>query len=77
MYGDSVHQAVLNSGDKKTGVSIHIVTKDYDEGPIIAHTEITLTADETIESLKKKVQKKEHHLYIETLRKITFGELIL
>ena len=77
MYGDSVHQAVLNSGDKKTGVSIHLVTKDYDEGPIIAHTEITLTADETIESLKKKVQKKEHQLYIETLRKITFGELIL
>ena len=77
MYGDNVHQAVLNSGDKKTGVSIHLVTKNYDKGPIIARTEITLTANETIDSLKQKVQKKEHELYVETLRKITFGELIL
>ena len=77
MYGDNIHQAVLNSGDKKTGITIHLVTKDYDEGPIIARTEITLTEDETIESLKQKIQKKEHGLYVETLRKITFGELIL
>ena len=73
MYGDKVHQAVLNSGDKKTGVTIHVVTKNYDEGPIIARTEITLAEDETIDSLKQKVQKKEHKLYVETLRKITFG----
>ena len=77
MYGDKVHQAVLNSGDKKTGVTIHVVTKNYDEGPIIARTEITLAEDETIDSLKQKVQKKEHKLYVETLRKITFGELTL
>ena len=77
MYGDKVDQAVLNSGDKKTGVTIHVVTKNYDEGPIIARTEITLAEDETIDSLKQKVQKKEHKLYVETLRKITFGELTL
>jgi phosphoribosylglycinamide formyltransferase-1 len=62
MYGTAVHEAVLASGDHTTGVSIHIVTADYDEGPVIARQELTVRANDTVESLSKRVLATEHRL---------------
>lgn len=77
MYGKYVHEAVLASGDKVTGVSVHIVDAEYDHGAIIAQCEIPILKEETVESLSKRVLKREHEFFSETLQKIAEGEIIL
>lgn len=77
MYGKYVHAAVLASGDKVTGVSVHIVDAEYDHGAIIAQCEIPILKEETVESLSKRVLKREHEFFSETLQKIAEGEIIL
>ena len=63
MYGDHVHKAVLANGEKQSGITIHYVNENYDEGQIIAQYETKIDQRETLESLKKKIQKLEHHFY--------------
>jgi phosphoribosylglycinamide formyltransferase-1 len=59
MYGDYVHQAVLSAGEKQTGISIHYVTAQYDEGALIAQFFISLTPSESVDSIRRKVQHLE------------------
>lgn len=54
-----VHRAVLNSGVKETGCTIHYVTDEVDAGPIILQKKCSVLHDDTVESLKSKVQKLE------------------
>ncbi len=70
MYGDHVHAAVLENKEKETGATVHIVTEEYDQGPIINQQEISLTDHETVESIRTKVQQIEAHLYVDTLKGI-------
>lgn len=60
MYGDNVHKAVLAAGKTKTGITIHQVNNEYDRGEIVFQEEVTLCKDETLDSLKKKIQLLEH-----------------
>src|SRR5690606_1531793 len=53
MYGLRVHQSVIDSGDKLTGASVHLVTENYDEGPIILQEKITVNKTDTCELLAK------------------------
>ncbi len=77
MYGTYVHEAVLASGDKITGVSVHIVDAEYDHGAIIAQCEIPILEGDTVESLSKRVLEREHEFFVETLQKIAQGEIVL
>ncbi|MDE0119361.1 MAG: phosphoribosylglycinamide formyltransferase [Bdellovibrionales bacterium] len=77
MYGVHVHRSVLEVGDKKTGISIHLVSEEYDAGPILAQIEIPVSPKDTPESLQKKVKQIEPTFYISTLRKILTGEIPL
>ena len=77
MYGLHVHRSVLEAGDKKTGISIHLVSEEYDTGPILAQTEIPVSPKDTPESLQKKVKKVELTFYISTLKKILNGKILL
>ena len=70
MYGLHVHQSIIKAGDKKTGVSIHLVSKEYDQGTLLAQKEIPVSPEDTPESLQKKVKKEEGPFYIATLNKI-------
>ncbi len=70
MYGDHVHAAVLDSKEKETGATVHIVTEEYDQGPIINQQKVSLSGQETLESIREKVQQIEAHLYVETLKGI-------
>lgn len=63
MYGKRVHQAVLDAKEQQSGISIHYVTEEYDEGKIIFQTETNVERDETIESLEKKIHQLEHQHY--------------
>lgn len=77
MYGMYVHQAVIASGDKISGVTIHIVDEEYDHGPIIAQSEVPVTPGDTAESLAARVLKREHEFFSETLQQIAEGRIIL
>lgn len=77
MYGRHVHHSVLKAGDKKTGISIHLVSEEYDTGPILAQTEIPVSPEDTPESLQKKVKQVEPTFYIATLQKILTEEIPL
>ena len=77
MYGKHVHEAVLKSGDKITGATIHIVDGEYDHGPIVAQGEVPVEADDTPDTLATRVQAKEQELYPQVLRKIISGAIDL
>ncbi|MBT3393390.1 MAG: phosphoribosylglycinamide formyltransferase [Elusimicrobiaceae bacterium] len=63
MYGAKVHQAVLDSGDKTTGVTVHFIDEEYDKGKIILQEKIEIAKGETVESLTAKIQQVEHKIY--------------
>lgn len=63
MYGDHVHRAVLEAGKSKTGITIHQVNNEYDRGKIVFQEEIAISENETLESLKKKIQVLEYKFF--------------
>ncbi|MGC4017544.1 MAG: phosphoribosylglycinamide formyltransferase [Luteolibacter sp.] len=77
MFGSRVHQAVLDAGETTTGISIHHVNGEYDDGRVIAQCEVAVMPDDTVETLAARVLLREHAFLVETLAKITRGELTL
>ena len=71
----NVHQAVLDSGVQETGCTIHFVTKQVDSGPIIYQKSIEIASDETVESLKTRVQALEIDGFIEVIKRFAEGEI--
>ncbi|MDC2982067.1 phosphoribosylglycinamide formyltransferase [Bacteroidota bacterium] len=59
MYGDRVHNAVLANKEIKSGVTFHYVNENYDEGKIIKQFEVSLSEEESLNSLKKKINALE------------------
>lgn len=70
MYGAHVHRAVLEAGETMTGVTIHFVNEEYDEGRIIAQTEVPVLPRDTVETLGARVLVREHQFLVETLAKL-------
>jgi phosphoribosylglycinamide formyltransferase-1 len=63
MYGLNVHKAVLESGDRESGATIHFVEGEYDTGKIIMQGRCEVHASDTPESLQHRVKDLEHALY--------------
>lgn len=63
-----VHQAVLEAGEKESGMTIHYVDSGVDTGEIILQKKVKVAPDETPESLKKKVQELEKKYLPEVIR---------
>lgn len=74
-YGDHVHKRVLDSGDLKTGCTVHFVDNEYDQGPIILQEEVDVLPEDTIESLSARVFEAETRAYPKALQKILTGEV--
>jgi len=70
MYGRNVHEAVLKANEKKSGVTLHYVSKDYDEGEFILQNSLKINENETIESLESRIKDLEKRTIIEGLQKI-------
>ena len=66
-----VHEEVLKNGDVETGCTIHFVTDEVDGGPILIQKKCTVEPDDTIETLKAKVQKLEGEAFVEAIKQIT------
>ena len=62
MYGERVHEAVLDAGMKRTGCSVHFVTSEVDGGPIIDQRCVPVKPDDDTHSLAERVKEKEHEL---------------
>jgi len=62
-YGNKVHEAVLESGEVESGITIHEVTKDVDCGPIVFQKVCPVYPDDTVEILRNRVQKLEREWY--------------
>jgi len=58
---DAVSMA-LQSGVKETGCTVHVVTDDVDQGPILAQRRVEVRPDDTVESLRERIQAEEHAL---------------
>ena len=71
----NVHEEVLKAGVKETGATIHFVTEEADAGPILMQRSCTVDPDETVESLKEKVQKLEQEMFPEVIEKFRLGKL--
>ena len=59
-YGRKVHEAVIMSGTRFSGCTIHFATNDVDNGPIIDQRAVTVDDYETLETLEEEVHKEEH-----------------
>ena len=66
----NVHKDVLNNGETETGCTIHFVTDEVDGGPILIQKKCNVEPDETVETLKTKVQKLEGEAFIEAIQLI-------
>ena len=77
MYGDAVHQAVLDAGAPVTGATIHLVDELYDHGPPVARREVPVLPNDTVDSLRDRVRAAEHTLYVDTLQAIATGHINL
>jgi len=70
MYGEKVHQAVIQNGEKQSGITIHFVNEHYDAGAIIFQQQLELQADETPESLARRIHELEYKYYPEVIEKV-------
>ena len=68
-YGSNVHKAVLEAGETESGCTVHIVTEEFDEGPVLAQTKVPVHDNDTPEDLAKRILKEEHRLYPKTIQK--------
>ncbi|MDN5203487.1 phosphoribosylglycinamide formyltransferase [Fulvivirgaceae bacterium BMA10] len=73
MYGKYVHQAVIEAGEEESGITIHYVNQNYDEGKIIFQVSCKVIPSDTPETLAKKVQMLEHEHYPKIVEKISMN----
>jgi len=77
MYGSRVHEAVLKSGEKVTGVSVHLVDSDYDTGRVLGQREVRVEPGDDVRSLTTRVQTAEREFLIYVLQRIASGAIKL
>ena len=74
MYGHFVHEAVIKNGEKKSGVTIHYVNENYDDGEIILKKELILDENETALSLEARIKELEKVAIVEAFQKVLSAE---
>ena len=74
-YGMNVHKAVIASGEKKSGVTIHFIDKEYDKGPIIYQEEVPVLKSDTAEVLSSRILDVEHRVYKKVIRSLVNNNL--
>lgn len=72
----NVHEEVLKNGDHETGCTIHFVTETLDGGPVLVQKRCTVETDDTIVTLKSKVQDLEGIAFIEAIQLIQNNQYV-
>ena len=63
MYGMKVHEAVIANSEKESGITIHFVNENYDEGDIIIQAKCSISDDDNPEILSQKIHFLEHEFF--------------
>ncbi len=75
MYGGFVHEAVRQSGDTETGISIHFVNEKYDAGAVLFQARCVVAPEDTAETIAQKVHQLEYRYFPEIIEKVVAGKL--
>jgi len=70
MYGMNVHKAVVENKEKETGISIHFVNENYDEGNIIFQERVALLETDSPENVAEKIHELEQRYFPEIIEKL-------
>ncbi|WP_037318137.1 phosphoribosylglycinamide formyltransferase [Salegentibacter sp. Hel_I_6] len=70
MYGMNVHEAIIQNKEKESGISIHFVNENYDEGEIIFQAKTEISEEDTPESLAEKIHKLEYKHFPEIIQQL-------
>ncbi len=70
-YGRKVHEAVIAAGDDASGATVHLVEEDYDTGPILAQVKISVSSNDTVVSVERRVRAAERRLIVAALKHLS------
>lgn len=73
MYGSAVHEAVVKNNESETGISIHYVNENYDEGAIVFQKTVQLLKTDTAETVAAKVHQLEYEWFPKVIEEILNG----
>lgn len=74
MYGMHVHQAVIDNKEKETGITIHYVNENYDEGAIIFQKSFKVSEKDTPETVASKIHELEYEFFPKVIEEVLFSE---
>lgn len=74
MYGNRVHEAVLEAGEKESGITIHYINEHYDEGAIILQAKCPVLEEDTPDTLASRVHRLEYEHYPKVIERLLTGE---
>jgi len=77
MYGHHVHQAVFDRGVKYSGVTIHLVNKEYDAGPIVLQEVVSVDGASSADEIAEKVLAVEHRIFPEAVKLLVEDRLVV
>lgn len=69
-YGINVHRAVISNDEPESGCTVHLVTEEYDQGPILGQRKVSVRESDDPESLAQRILKEEHKLFPEVIAKL-------
>ena len=72
--GLNTHQRAIDAGDHEAGCTVHVVTGDLDDGPILGQARVAVLPGDSTETLAARVLEMEHRLYPEVLRRFAAGD---
>ncbi len=75
MYGQHVHEAVLATGERDSGCTVHLADNEYDHGPTVAQAHVPVEPDDTPETLAARVAAAERELYPHVIQQIAVNGL--
>ncbi len=70
MYGMRVHEAVKKAGDTETGITIHFVNEQYDDGDIVFQAKCLVNTEDSPEDIAKKIHQLEHRHFPKVIEKL-------
>ena len=70
MYGKYVHRAVIEAQESESGISIHFVNEEYDEGAIIFQAKVSVEKGDSVEVLAQKIQQLEHRFFPKVIEQV-------
>lgn len=75
MFGMNVHEAVLANKEQETGITIHYVNEEYDEGAIIFQKSVAVQSSDTAETIAAKVHELEYNYFPKIIENVLYGKL--